>query len=135
MQRTVIARPQPAAGAGDTFTLQESVSGRLVAVTFRLVTSAAVANRTPIVKVNGGDGVPILSVAAGKTQAASLTGEWSFGNNLGQWSNASTAVLCGPVPFFDLEAGDQIAISVDAIDAADQLSRIRLVLLQDPVRP
>jgi len=134
VRRTVLASPQPAAGAGVTIVVPESQYQTLVAVTFRFVTSATVATRVPTVTVTDGSGVAIVAVAAGKSQIASLTGDYCFAVGLGEWDAASTAVLSGPLPPLPLAAGDSIVIGVNAIDTTDQLSRVRVTLLQRPVR-
>lgn len=135
MNRTVVAPGQPAAGSGFTYLLPESEVSQLYAVTFRLVTSATVATRVPTVTVTDGTGTPLAVIAAGKTQVASLTGDWTFAVGLGAWDAASTAVLSGGLPALPLGAGDSIVVGVNAIDTTDQLSRIRIVLLQESVRP
>lgn len=134
VRRIVVALPQPAAGAGASYVLPESQYSTVLAVAFRLVTSATAATRVPTVTITDGSGVAIVSVAAGKSQIATLTGDYSFVVGLGEWDAASTAVLSGPLPAFPLDGGDTIVIGVNAIDAADQLSRVRVTLLQRPVR-
>lgn len=134
VRRIVVAPPQPSAGAGVTYVLPESEYSTVLAVAFRLVTSATVATRVPTVTITDGSGTAIVSVAAGKSQVASLTGDYCFVVGLGEWDAASTAVLSGPLPAFPLDGGDSIVIGVNAIDATDQISRVRLTLLQRAVR-
>lgn len=132
-KRTVIAAPQPAPGAGVTVAVPESECQMLVAVTFRLVTSAAIATRVPIVSVLDGSGVAVAACPSGKSTAATLTTDYSFLVGVGEWDAASTTNAAGPLPPLMLDAGDSITITVSAIDAGDQLSRVRVVLLQEPV--
>lgn len=107
---------------------------QLVAVTFRLVTSAAVATRVPIVSVTDGAGVAIIVCPAGKSTAAGLTTDYTFAVGLGEWDIASTTQAAGPLPPLPLGDGDSITITVSAIDVGDQISRVRVVLLQSPIR-
>lgn len=133
-ERTVLAVPQPAAGQGVTVPVPESETQQLVAVRLRLVTSAVVASRTPIVSILGGDGISIADSVAGFALTAASTADFSFIFGLGEWDAAGGVFASGPVTCIPLVAGDQIQISVQAIDVGDQLSRIRLTLLQVPVR-
>jgi hypothetical protein len=132
--RTVLAAPQPAAGAGVTVGVPESEYQTLVAVAFRLVTSNVVATRTPVVSVTDGSGVAIMGVAAGFGTTASSTADYSFAVGLGEWDQSNNANASGALPPFPLAAGDSIVVSVGAIDTADQLSRVRVTLLQRAVR-
>lgn len=132
-ERTVLAVPQPAVGQGVTVTVPESETQQLVAVRLRLVTSAVVATRTPIVSILGGDGISLVDLVAGFGLTASSTADFSFGAGLGEWDAAGGVFASGPLPSIPLLAGDQIQISLQAGDVGDQISRIRFTLLQAPV--
>lgn len=132
--RTVLAAPQPAAGSGVTVGVPESEYQTLVAVAFRLVTSAVVATRTPVVSVTDGSGVAILAVAAGYGATASTTVDYSYAVGLGEWDQSNNANASGGLTPLVLDAGDSIVVSVGAIDVGDQISRVRVTLMQDPVR-
>jgi len=132
--RTVLASPQPAAGQGVTVGVPESEYQTLIAVAFRLVTSAVAATRTPVVSVTDGSGVNIIGVAAGFGTTASSTVDYSFAVGLGEWDQSNSANASGGLPALPLSAGDSIVVSVGAIDVGDQLSRVRVTLLQRPVR-
>lgn len=134
VQRTVLAAPQPAAGTGVTVPTPQSEYQQLLAVAFRLVTSAVVATRTPVVSITDGSGVSIAGVAAGYGLTAGSTADYSFVVGLGEWDQSNNAVASGSLPPLTLTAGDSIVISVGAIDVGDQLSRVRVTLLQVPVR-
>ena len=135
MDRTVLAAPQPVAGTGFTVTVPESERQQLLAVTFRIVTSAVVATRYPHVAVTDGSGVAIIDVCAGYGVTAGSTADYSFVYGLAEWDSASTTNASGPLPPFPLREGDNIVVSVANIDTTDQISRIRVTLLQEPVRP
>lgn len=123
------------AGTGVSVTLPESELQQVIAVSFRLVTSAVVATRVPRVTLTDGSGVLLASSVTGTTSAASLTTDYTFALHGGPWTGASGAVTSGPL--FDVIAaeGDAIGIAVAAIDVGDVLSRVRITLLQQPVRP
>jgi hypothetical protein len=134
VKRTVLAAPQPAAGVGVTVSVPESEYQTLVAVAFRLVTSATIATRTPVVSVTDGSGVNLIGVAAGYGTTAGSTADYSFAAGLGEWDQSNNANASGGLISFPLDGGDSIVISVGAIDATDQLSRVRVTLLQRAVR-
>ena len=135
MERTVLAAPQPSVGSGFTVTVPESEYQTLLAVTFRIVTSAVVATRYPHVAVTDGSGIALIDVAAGYGVTASSTADYCFAYGLAEWDTASTSNASGPIPAFPLREGDSIVLSVANIDAGDQVSRIRVSLMQEHVRP
>lgn len=128
--RALLAAAQPAAGAGVTVQVPGADYQTLICVAFRLVTSAVVGNRTPKVSVVGGDGVFVASCAAGFATTAGTTVDYSFANGLHEWDSAGTTVASGPCPNIPLEDGDTVTVTVDGIDAGDQLSRVRVTLIQ-----
>jgi len=132
--RSVIAPGQVAAGTGVTVTFPESEWQQLVAVSFRLVTSAAVATRRPAVAITDGSGVTLVTVPSSITSAASLTTDFSFAFGVGASSGASGTSVSESLPPLPIAEGDSLVISVAAIDVADQISRVRITLLQRPVR-
>lgn len=134
MTRGVIALPQPAAGAGITRNWESSEEGILVSVTFRLVTSATVATRTPVVQITDGTGQAILTVVAAASATASTTADYCLAVGLNAASLTAATFASGPLTPLPFRAGDSLVISVDSIDATDQLSRGRVVVMQHPVR-
>jgi hypothetical protein len=134
VRRTVLAAPQPAAGAGVTVGVPESEYQTLVAVSFRLVTSATVATRTPVVSVTDGSGVALVGVASGFGATASLTVDYSYAAGVAEWDQSNSANASGGLPAFPLAEGDNIVISVGNVQVADQISRVRVTLLQRAVR-
>ena len=132
--RSVIAPAQPSAGSGVTVTLPEAVYMELVAVTFRLVTSAVVATRTPVVSVLDGSSVALAAVAAGYGATANTTADYSFVAGVAEWDQSNNANASGGLGPFPIDAGDSLAITVGAIDAGDQISRVRVIVLQRNVR-
>lgn len=118
--------PQPAAGAfairkapGETFEI-------LLAARCTMVTSAAVANRTPVFRILNGD----LSVVAQSVQAlvvpASTTVDVSWAYGL----TAVTAAVGGPasagLPELMIPPGFSFAIGMTGMQAGDQVSPVQL---------
>jgi hypothetical protein len=134
MTRGVIALPQPSAGQGFSRAWEQSEEGFLVAITFRLVTSAVVATRTPVVQVTDGSGIPILTVVTAASASASTTADYGLAVDITSAALTTATFASGPLSPFPLRAGDTIVVSVDSIDAGDQLSRGRVVVMQDTVR-
>ena len=130
----MIAPGQGAAGAGVTVPISEAEYQQLVAVSFRLVTSAVVATRRPAVAVTDGSGVAIVTVSSSITSAASLTTDYSFAVGVGASTGASGAAVSESLPALPLDGGDSIVISVAALDVGDQISRVRVTVIQQPVR-
>jgi hypothetical protein len=126
--------PQPAAGATVTVAVPEAVRAYLHAVCVRVVTDANVANRTPVVSINDGTGVARARVAAGFATTATTTVDYTFAHGLAEWDSAGTTVASGPGPVLPMQDGDSIVISLDGVQAGDQLSRVRVTVLQRPVR-
>jgi hypothetical protein len=116
---------QPAAGSGFTITVGSQYWERLTALTFRLVTSAVVANRQVSLTATSGDGVPLAIFPAASVQAASLTWDYSFLPNLSTFNTVSGLVVTAPAPTFFLQPGYTLVVAVGAVDVGDQLSRIR----------
>lgn len=125
----------PAAGAGFTYALTGSAVENLQAVAFRLVTSAVVANRVPVLDVLDGDGAVIASTMAGAAITASLTTTVSFWQGAGAFSGLTGARLVAPLPDLTLVAGLSVAVSVAAIDAGDQISAVRVFTEVFPTGP
>lgn len=132
--RTVLAPGITGAGTGVTVPVPESERQTLLAVAFRLVTSATVAVRVPRVTVTDGSGFLIAASVSGVTSAASLTTDYVFAYGANAWAGAAGAVASGPLFALPLSDGDNIVITVALIDATDQISRVRVVLAQTPIR-
>jgi hypothetical protein len=130
----VISLPQPAAGGGFTFRPAGAVVTEIVAVTFRLVTAVAVANRIPAVEWRTSDGIPFALVGAPFAQAANLTTDYSFAADSAQFGAASAARVGGPLPCLHLDNTMTVVIGVTAVAVGDQMSRVALAVREWPVR-
>jgi hypothetical protein len=129
-----IAFSQPAAGGGLTYTNPGSVVSEVQSVCATLVTSAQAASRIPVLTVKGISGVTIGVFPSPYTFAASKTTVVTWGVGLVVTGADDGARVTVPIPGYVLELGYQLVVSVDAEDAADQLSNVVLAAKQWPVR-
>jgi hypothetical protein len=134
-QREVVALPPPPAGAGFTRQVSGADTWRVLAVTFQLVTSAGVANRVPRVEYVDGSGVVFAVAGAPFIQAGALTTLYSFSVGAQQFGAAGAAAVGGPLPDLELDVSMAIRVAVAAVQAADQISRVRLYVEQYNERP
>jgi len=122
----LIYQAPPAAGAGAVYTVNDQQAGaRFVAAYCRLTTSAVVADRRVALELRGNDALPFVACGTPAVVAASSVGRFSWHYRAGApaWPVAGAAIA--PLP--PLEAGMSVALTVDGIDAGDQLDQIRLV--------
>jgi hypothetical protein len=127
--------PNVAAGAGFAFVIPGTFVTEVQALSFRLTTSADVADRVAVVSFLDATGQPYAPIAAPFTQAASLTTDYTFAVGITQFGADDAANIGAPLPALRLQAGISVAVSVVGIAAADQITRARLLLAQWPVRP
>lgn len=127
--RIVIAAGQVAAGGSVTVQVPDPDQWQIGAVTFRVVTSAVVGTRTPLLTVNGGDAVAIAVAAAGYGITASSTSDYSYCLGLSEWDQSNNAAASGPAPTLPLDPGDSLVLTLGNGDVGDQISRVRVVLL------
>lgn len=125
----------PAAGAGFAYPLTGSGIENVQAVAFRIVTSAAVANRFCILDVLDGDGAVVASSVAGAAIVASSTVTVSFWQAPAPLSGPNGGRLVVPLPDLILIGGLSLSVSVAAIDAGDQIDRIRVFTETFPSGP
>lgn len=111
----------PAAGAEVTYTVPAGSGLLLKAVRVRLVTSAVVANRVPILTIADDNANTVMEFPASAAQAASLTVDYSFVADLGYAMAAAVAnkLAVGIAPFLYLPDGWTIKTVTSAIDVGD----------------
>jgi hypothetical protein len=120
----VLPVAQPAAGADFSFAVPGESSWGLVAVSATLVTSAAVANRVPVLRFTDGSNVYFRKPALAAI-TATLTTQVSWVPELGSDQTAlSGGALTVPLPTVYLAPGNVIACSTTAIDVGDQWSNV-----------
>lgn len=129
--RIVSGVATPAAGADWSTSVPAGHLWQLLGVTATLVTSAAVANRA-VALVLGDGSNPFLTIPAPAVQAASLTGVYSWAGEGGGYALGVRQL--GPLPPLVLPPSWTVAVSTLLVDATDQWSAVRLLLLDTTVR-
>jgi hypothetical protein len=116
----------PAAGAGFSFANDSRFASRLLAIAFRFVTSAVVANRSVHVDTDDGGGNVVTRDGSGAVQLASTTAFYSFaaGRGAADWDANNFVYL--PLTGRWMEGPQNVLITVTSIDAGDQLSQIQM---------
>jgi hypothetical protein len=122
----VVPGVQPAAGAGFTIANDSRYASRLLAVSFRFVTSAVVANRSVHVDTDDGGGNIVTRSGSGAVQQASTTAFYSFSAQRGAADWDLNNFIYAPLTGRWMEGPQQVLISVGSIDVGDQLSQIVL---------
>ena len=123
----IVYGTSPAAGANFSQTSPGRPGWVLVAVLFRLVTDANVADRAVTVEYDDGNGQLFGQNGIGAVVAASTTETFAFQANVGQaaWNTGGQAFApLFPVAFLP---GQLLKITVANKQAGDQLDRIVLV--------
>lgn len=100
----------------------------IAALTFRVVTDATVATRTPVITVLDGSSIPMAVASGGFGITASLTTDYSYAAGLYEWDFAGSLFASGPAPQVPLLPGDTVSLSLSAGVAGDAISRVRLSL-------
>lgn len=118
----------PAAGSDFTIVVPGSEAWRLLAITFQLVTSAAVANRWVRLAYDN-QGADSARVGAAALQAATNTVVYSFARHLGNWgpTGLATEQWC-PLPDIVLSPGWRLHSLTALLDVADQFNNIRFTI-------
>lgn len=123
---------KPAAGAGFTYTVDGRYFERMVAVSFQLVTSAAVANRFPQLFIQDTNGVAITSVPCGAVVVAGSTLTVSLALNAPSYANSASGGSFGYMPDLLLPPGWKVVLTVFGEDVADQVSNVVLLVQRYP---
>jgi hypothetical protein len=132
---TSLAGDTPAAGAGFTLAQPGRYGWQLIAVTFRLVTSAAVANRFVSVDYDHGQSVVFMRHPFSQAVTAGTTAVFSFqaGRGSSDWNANNDAAL--PLTPYFFQPGERLQIAVANIDVADQIDRVRMLFNRYPSGP
>lgn len=126
----VLTGAQPAAGAGFTRIVPGNQWERLVGVTFKLVASAAVATRVPIVQFKDADGNEFLTVASIGTVVASGTITASFGIGCASSQSSQSSRVTTALPDLILYPALRWTLTATGLDVADQISAIAFYVQQ-----
>lgn len=120
----VVLGTTPAAGASYSLTSPGRPGWCLLAVTFRLVTDANVADRAVTVDYDDGNGSLMASNGFGAVVAASTTELFAFQANIGQAAWNTRGQAFAPLLPAEFQGGQKLQINVLGIQATDQLDRI-----------
>jgi hypothetical protein len=120
----IVPGVQPGAGAGFTFANDSRFASRLIAITFRFVTSAVAANRSVHVDTDDGSGNVVTRDGTGAVQLASTTGLYSFSTERGSADWDQNNLVYAPLVGRWMEGPQNVLITVGSIDAGDQLSQV-----------
>jgi hypothetical protein len=126
----------PAAGVNATVKVPGEAWVAVLAARCSLTTSATVANRFVSLDYIDARGITRVRNAAALVVAASTTGlafEWNAGRTMAEW--ASNTPVLAPCLDMWLEPGGSFQITVDNIQAADQLSAVHFALLKRETGP
>lgn len=131
----VVYGTTPAAGANFSLTSPGRPGWLLVAVTFRLVTDATVADRAVTVDYDDGNGSLFASNGFGAVVQATTTELFAFQANVGQaaWNTEGQAFV--PLLPAEFQGGQKLQVNVLNIQATDQLDRLVLAFLRREYAP
>jgi len=131
----LITPAQPGAGLTFTRLVPGITFERFRSVRFRLVASAAVANRFPFVAYTNGDGIEFYRTVAGAPVTAGLTVDATFSRDLDTNPQVAAGFVDGPLRDESLPAGYHLVVGATGLDVADQISVIQLWTTRIPTGP
>jgi hypothetical protein len=120
----IVTGTQPAVGSGFSFANDSRFASRLLAISFRFVTSAVAANRSVHVDTDDGGGNVVTRDGSGAVQLAGTAALYSFSVQRGAADWDQNNLLYVPLTGRWMEGPQNVLISVASIDAGDQLSQI-----------
>lgn len=130
IQKRVINAPSPAAGANFSFRVPGGKAWQLLAVRATFAASAQAANRDVVLTLNDGTGLTSVTVPTVAAITAGLTRNITWANVGVNLTGTTTAItLPLPSPWYMLP-DETVVITVGSIDAGDQLSGVRIVVLE-----
>ena len=118
----VLLPAQPAAGAEFVTKVPGGVAYRILSARIALVTSVAVANRIPRIAIRDGDGNDIMEVQA-VTAVPAGTNTYQF---FMPGIDTSSSRQAAGIPSMFLHPGYSIVLGATNIQAADQISGVRI---------
>jgi hypothetical protein len=125
-----VAVPDPAAGAGFTYTNNSAYWELVDSLAFRLVTSATSGSRAVTLSIADGGGITLCTVPVSDITAASHTAQYSYVWNFSDVLGATNGPFTSPMPRIFLQPTFTISATIAAIDTTDQVSNIRLEVQQ-----
>lgn len=116
----------PAAGAGFTYTNNGKYWELIDSLSFQMVTGGNAANRQVLATIKDGGGVQLAAFPSASVQTASLTWQYTFLPNIDTFNTVVSLNVVSPMAEIFLQPMFSLAVTVGAVDAADQISNIRL---------
>lgn len=131
----VVLGTAPAAGANFELVTPGRPGWLLVAVTFRLVTDANVADRGVTVDYDDGNGSLFGSNGFGAVVQATTTQLFAFQANVGQAAWNTKGQTFAPLLPVEFQGGQKLQINVLAKQATDQLDKIVMAFIRRDYAP
>jgi hypothetical protein len=122
----VLPQTKPAAGGGFTYTNDGSYWEIIDLIAFRLVTGGNAANRQVLLTIKDGGGVALATLPAASVQTASLTWDYTWSPEFSNFNTVVATAVTSPLPLIFLQPQFSVVVTIGAVDAADQISNIRL---------
>src|SRR5262249_582497 len=122
--------PQPAAGAGFSYTDSVSEYWMLRSLCFQILTDANAANRIVFMDLIDPANVKLGRFSTGFNQTATTTTVYTFGTDIGAYGANGAASLGSPVAKLWLHPGSKLTVGITNVQAGDQVSAINLAVDQ-----
>jgi hypothetical protein len=131
----IVALPSTVSPAGITYPLPGGELTEIESLCFKLVTSAAVANRQVIARLQDALGIDTFAVAAPAVQTATTTVVYSFAPLVPVFGTLALGFMGGPFP--RAFSGDNLTLVVSVVNAGagDVIEDGRLTVKQYPRIP
>lgn len=123
-----VAVTAPGAGSEWLTTVPAGTTWEVLSIFAQLATSAVVGTRAPMVQLKDADGAIVARFAPGGTQAASLTGRFSWTQGVGATSGVGLDMGALPTPPLPLVAGWTIGSITSAFDTGDTYTQVMLLV-------
>jgi hypothetical protein len=117
---------KPAAGSGFTYTNDGLYWEYIDTVSFQIATGSNAANRLAVLTIKDGGGVALATVPSAAALTASKTAQYTYMENYSATTGATDGPFLNCLPGLWLQPQFSIVVTVTAIDAADQISNIRI---------
>ena len=128
-QYRIFTVPNPAAGAGFSFTVDSLGWLQILAIRFALTTDVNVANRMPRIEYRDGDGNDLLRQTCVSPVAASLGATISFISGYPAFSAPTPTAHIAPLVDWPLMVGWSVFCNLTNGQVGDQISAIRVTAI------
>jgi hypothetical protein len=128
----LVRLPAPAAGAAFKRKVDARTYEMPLIVRFILTTSAAVANRVPIIALQDGDGTEYCRFTSGITVAASSIVAVTFAAGYGATPTGSSTFATAPMSHVLIPPGFTLTCDAAALDVGDTITSVSLWVKRFP---